>query len=115
MDEQNRGSSLARWEHVTGIFGLVRALVALCGTVLFRPVEFFYILNHESTDIRRRLTRAFIFAVVLGYFQLLCDALGVLWLRHAVSGGNMIPEFKTQLLFFSDAFFSSPLVVLRPL
>jgi hypothetical protein len=115
MDEQNRVSALARWEDATGLFGSLRAMVAVCGMALFRPVEFFYILAHENTDIRKRLVRAFIFAAVLGYLQLFCDAVGVLWLKHAAAGRDFIPEFRTQLLYLGDAFFTSPFVALRPL
>lgn len=109
-----RVEALSRWEGAVRIGGALRALLSVCALVLVRPIDFFRTLAHEGTDFRRRMVRALLFAVVMGYVKFFCDAAHLYGLVLISRKGVFPAQLTSQINAINNVFFSSPLVFIRP-
>jgi hypothetical protein len=109
-----RTEALREWEEARGFLDSLKAAALLCAAILFKPVVFFDTLASAGGDTQRRLIRALVFALALGYLKLLFDLLYSSRLG-ALSPTMLAPGVKVPL----DAGFSlssaSPFVFLRPI
>jgi len=114
MKQSNPAAALSAWEGARRLQDAVKALFAVCGAVLFQPVFFFQSVLRSQTDTRRRIVRACAFALALGYLKLLCDGLNILGLKQVASSGIMMDGLSSQIAALESAFFSSPVILARP-
>ena len=102
------------WEDSSGFFESLKALSAACGHILFKPFDFFKRLaDGGAVDRKKRLIRAFVFAIILGYIKLLFDVANIYWLRYFSK--ELFPlTLQSQINFLSVSVLSSPVFLLRP-
>jgi len=111
MTPQEHQDSLLSWEEAQGFLGLSKAFLPTCGTILFRPVEFFrQFVFPSSVSTLTRVRAAVVFALLLGYAKLFFEMLNMVWLKVFLKSPAGT-DFSTLPLFFLN----SPLVILRPL
>jgi hypothetical protein len=115
MSNQLKGHPLVLWEEAKGFTASFKALAAVCGIVLLKPADFFrQLIFPPRTDLKTRLIRAVVFALLLGYIKLFFDVLNLYWLK-AISKQIFPVSSQWQLSFFSTAILRSPFFLLRPL
>lgn len=114
MNSLMRPETLSRWEEARGFGVSLKAGVALCGTVLLKPIVFFDTLASTAADPRRRLARAIVFALALGYLKLLFE-LFYLNRLGLVSPTVLPPDARVPLSAVLSSSAASPYVFLRPL
>jgi len=103
-----------RWEEARSLPGFFKALAALCGAILFKPIEIFkQLIVPCPAGFKNRLIRAILFAFILGYIKLLCDVANFLWLKH-FAPSVFSSFFQMPFSFLSSAVLSSPFFLLRP-
>jgi hypothetical protein len=111
MALQEYQDSLLSWEGARGFLGLSKAFLPICGTILFRPVEFFrQFVSPSSGSTTTRVKTAVVFAILLGYTKLFFEMLNMVWLKVFFKNPAGA-DFSTLHLFFLN----SPLMILRPL
>ncbi len=107
--------ALSSWEAARRPRETAVAALYVCGAVLFQPVLFFQAFSKSKTDVKKRLIRACVFALILGYVKLLCDGLNILWLKQLATGGLPVGNFSSQVAALETSFFSNPVILMRPL
>ncbi len=113
---QNRQAihPLIIWENSITLSQFVRAFFSMCSLILFKPADFFrQLIQTKGIDLKRRVARAILFALVLGYLKLLFDVLNLYWLKSFPKEVFGI-SFSFQANLFSTAVFGSPFFFLRP-
>ncbi|MGE5279952.1 MAG: hypothetical protein ACM3L6_04325 [Deltaproteobacteria bacterium] len=115
MKRLNPVEVIDAWGQARGARQTLTAAAYVCGAVLFQPIPFFQVLSRRKDNLRRQLLPALAFAVVLGYVKLLCDGLNVMWLKQLVVSGAPAGVLSAQVAALEDAFFSSPVIFIRPL
>ncbi|MDD5020043.1 MAG: hypothetical protein PHH75_02765 [Candidatus Omnitrophica bacterium] len=107
-------SPIAAWERAGGFSQNLRSLVAVVAALLLRPAVFFRDLKSSGgLPVRRRVIRAVIFALILGYLKLALDTANIVWLKH-FSSQIAFPELRTQMSLLSLTALRSPFFILRP-
>ncbi len=92
------------WMEATGFVLGARALISLCGQVLFKPADFFkYLFSLDSKALleSKVIVRSVLFALILGYIKLFLDIANLWWLKY--------------FSVFPDRIFLSPFFILRPI
>lgn len=114
-ESEEKKQPLEAWNEADSFAGWIRAFMPLCGNILFRPVDFFtYLFSCERTDIKRRLFRAAVFALVLSYIKLFSDFASLYWLKYFSK--NIFPAVESaQISILSESVLASPFFLLRPL
>lgn len=106
--------SIEAWEGSQSFPGFLKSLLIVCNNLLFRPVDFFKRLGlRGNVDLRRRLVRAVIFALILGYIKLFFDIANIYWIKY-LSKDVFPPALEFQSSFLSKIFLSAPLFLFRP-
>lgn len=105
---------LTAWEEAENLPAFVKGGVRLAGFILFKPVDFFgSLVPSRGLSDKKRLGRAILFAILLGYLKLLMEAANILWLRQ-VSPQIFSTFFQVQFSYLSSAVLNSPFFLLRP-
>ncbi|HAJ57760.1 MAG TPA: hypothetical protein DCL35_08390 [Candidatus Omnitrophica bacterium] len=114
-ESEEKKQPLAAWNEAESFGAALRAFMPLCGQVLFRPVDFFtQLFSCTHPDIRRRLTKAVVFALILSYIKLFLDLANLYWFKYFSK--NIFPAVESlQFSFLADSVFASPFFLLRPL
>ena len=110
-----RVESLERWEGAGRLGEALRALLSVCALILIRPIDFFRTLAAGGGNFRRRMVRALLFAVVMGYVKFFCDAAHLYGLVLVARKGVFPAAFAGQINAIHNAFIGSPFVFARPL
>ncbi|MFH1691591.1 MAG: hypothetical protein ABIC68_03335 [Candidatus Omnitrophota bacterium] len=103
------------WERADSPGKRVKALLPLCASILFRPALFFKaVALLGRLDLKKRLWRAFVFALILGYLKLLLDVVNIYWVEYLAK--NFLEGSKQlQISLLSATIIQSPFFILRPL
>ncbi|MFH0877464.1 MAG: hypothetical protein V1863_04490, partial [Candidatus Omnitrophota bacterium] len=114
MDEKGPLHPLSVWEDSRGFVPALKSLLVLCGVVLFRPVEFFQELsNAVGVDVRKRVRRAVLCALIFGFFKLFLDTANIFWMR-ALPKTAASSFLEAQFTAVSASVVGSPFFLLRP-
>ena len=113
--KQESSHPLLAWENSRAVSEFLKAFLPLCGSILFKPVDFFrQLIRAGDADSRKRITRALLFALILGYLKLFFDIVNIYWLKYFSK--DVFPVlFQWQVSSLSTAVLSSPLFFLRPI
>lgn len=103
--EEDKKQPLAAWDEAVSLTASLRAFLPLCGLILFSPAVFFRQVAADSAVTQKRLTRALLFALILGYCKLFFDSLNLFWLQY----------FLKHVSLSSVSFLASPFFLLRPI
>jgi hypothetical protein len=115
MKDKDTSRVLFAWEESKGLFGFLKSLLALCGAILFQPVDFFRkIANTRDIVLKKRVTRAFIFVLILSYLKLFLDVANYYWIKYIPK--EMLPGIaQVQASITPTDFLCSPFFLLRPI
>ncbi len=103
MENPVSSHPIQAWEEDKSFFDSFKAMLRLCGALLFKPVEVFSRLKvTPEAGLQKRFTQAILFAFVFGYLKLVFDVVYLSWFHQL--GGALSPV----------TIFSSPLFLLRP-
>lgn len=112
-DETDKDIYLA-WEKADKPGKRIKAFLPLCASILFRPVLFFKALALLGRlELKRRLWRAFVFALILGYIKLLMDVVNIYWVEYLAKSFLEGPK-QLQISLLSATIIQSPFFILRP-
>ena len=118
MDIQDAAFVVKEWEKSVGFKAGVRSLLGVCQWVLFRPLDFFRHLSQGGPGIKpKRLARAILFAVILGYVRFFCDITNVAIFSRflpVVSGVKLglSADMWIRILRESPLFVARPVILL---
>lgn len=115
MERREFPQAVRSWEDAGGFLKSLRVLFLTCGIFLFKPAEAFrQLLADGAVDAKKRVKRAILFAVILGYLRLFFDVVNFYWLNNfsqGVTPSSVLSSFSA----LSISSVSSPLFLLRPL
>lgn len=115
MKDRDPNRAIFAWEESKGLFGFLKSLLALCGAILFRPIDSFrQIVNTRDIVLKKRVIRAFIFVFILSYFKLFLDVANYYWIKYIPK--DMLPAVaQVQASVTPTDFLCSPFFLLRPI
>lgn len=115
MSQRIPSSSIVAWEQAGGFLDTLRSLAAVIASLLLRPVDFFRTLKSAGgVPVRRRVIRAFVFALALGYLKLAFDVVNIFWMKH-LSSHIVSSGLRAQMSLATFSALHSPFFILRPL
>lgn len=115
MSTKAHSQPFVSWEEAANLRDFGRTFFPLCGMILLKPAEFFRQLRFlASPQPPRRIFKALLFAVILGYVKLFMDVANIFWIQR-LAHIFFQPQERVEISLFSTAVAGSAFFFLRPI